>query len=916
MAKLTPPISVDSDKKTGAEQELRKSREKLDLALRSADMGAWELDLAEQRRYFDAQVCRILGIDPGRFAGTAEEFYAAVHPDDRQAIKNALEKTIRTGVPYEKEYRAVWPDGSIHHIATRGRLVSDGDGAQRVYGIIWDVTDRKRAEKELKDSEHRYRQLVQSSPDAIIVHRNGDFLYANAAALALYGAAALWQLKERNLLDLVHQDDRDMVLERMRQLERGERVPLKEMRVITLDGREIHVEAYASRVTYGKDKAIQVIIRDITDRKQVEESLRKSETSLKRAQQISHLGSWELDLVENRLTWSDEVYRIFGLQPQEFGATYEAFLEGVHPDDRAAVDAAYSGSVRDGLDSYEIEHRVVRKGTGEIRHVQEKCQHVRDAQGRIVQSLGMVLDITERKAAQEALVESEHRYRGIVETAEEGIATHEPDGTITYVNQRMAIMLSYSREEIIGMSSLDFVEDKEKESVIRARESVKDQGSFSKEWRLRRKDGSTLWTLSNVSPRRDGTGNFIGYLAMHTDITEVKRAEEELRQLNANLERVVEERTADATLLATQLRELASELTLAEQRERQRIAKVLHDHIQQLLVAAKLQAAALVSRQQNEDLKSSVRLVSDLIDETISASRNLTADLIPPVLYDAGFGPALQWLARNFLDKHGLQVDVRFSPTGEPQSHDVRVFMFDAVREVLFNVVKHADVNVAHVDCFRGSDGRVQVVVRDEGKGFDPVRLQTRETSQGFGLFSIQQRLKHIGGRLEADSTPGQGTRITIVGPPPPKIQQLPLKVAEPYKHTDTTEKDSNTNKIRVVLADDHHIIRQGLAGLLRMEPDIEIVAEASNGAQAINLARTHHPDVVVMDVSMPVLNGVEATMEIRRDMPDIKVIGLSMHEEGELSSAIRQAGAVAYVTKGGAPESLVAAIRKAVGGK
>jgi len=105
-------------------------------------------------------------------------------------------------------------------------------------------------------------------------------------------------------------------------------------------------------------------------------------------------------------------------------------------------------------------------------------------------------------------------------------------------------------------------------------------------------------------------------------------------------------------------------------------------------------------------------------------------------------------------------------------------------------------------------------------------------------------------------------------------------------------------------------------AGLLRIEPDIEIVGEESNGAQAINLARSHRPDVIVMDVSIPVLNGVEATMEIRRDMPDVKVIGLSMHEEGELSSAIRQAGAVAYVTKDGSPEALVAAIRKAAGGK
>ncbi len=139
-------------------------------------------------------------------------------------------------------------------------------------------------------------------------------------------------------------------------------------------------------------------IRRETD---LSQTLRASEERLKRSQEIAHLGSWELDLVHNRLIWSDEVYRIFGLQPQEFGATYEAFLDRVHPEDRAAVDAAYSDSLRENRDSYEIEHRVVRKSTGEIRIVHEKCEHFRDAGGRIIRSVGMVHDITERKRAEE-----------------------------------------------------------------------------------------------------------------------------------------------------------------------------------------------------------------------------------------------------------------------------------------------------------------------------------------------------------------------------------------------------------------------------------------------------------------------------------------------------------------------------------
>ena len=143
--------------------------------------------------------------------------------------------------------------------------------------------------------------------------------------------------------------------------------------------------------------------RDITEHVLAQKLLLENEHRLKKSQEIAHLGSWEIDVVNNNLTWSDEVYRIFGLQPQEFSATYEAFLEAIHPDDRAAVDEAYSGSLRKGIDTYEIEHRVVQKSTGEIRYVYEKCEHVRDETGRIIRSVGMVHDITERKKAEDAL---------------------------------------------------------------------------------------------------------------------------------------------------------------------------------------------------------------------------------------------------------------------------------------------------------------------------------------------------------------------------------------------------------------------------------------------------------------------------------------------------------------------------------
>lgn len=240
---------------------------------------------------------------------------------------------------------------------------------------------------------------------------------------------------------------------------------------------------------------------------------------------------------------------------------------------------------------------------------------------------------------------------------------------------------------------------------------------------------------------------------------ERKQSEIELRLLNEELERRVAERTAVAERRAEQLRRLAAELTLAEQRERRRLAMVLHDGLQQTLVAAKF-SLALVAR--GADPGESAERVSELIDEAIETSRSLTSELSPPMLHSGGLLPSLKWLARWFHDRHGLSIELSMQDPLAPAPQEVLVLLFESIRELLFNVVKHAGVSNARVAVAQ-HEGEIRISIVDAGAGFDPSRRQPEGGSTGgFGLFSISERLSFLGGKMEIASAPGQGSRFDL----------------------------------------------------------------------------------------------------------------------------------------------------------
>ncbi|MFB3904658.1 MAG: response regulator [Acidobacteriota bacterium] len=253
---------------------------------------------------------------------------------------------------------------------------------------------------------------------------------------------------------------------------------------------------------------------------------------------------------------------------------------------------------------------------------------------------------------------------------------------------------------------------------------------------------------------------------------ELRRSEERYRRLADRLERRVEERTSDlrGALLAleqrtAQLRSLAGQLTQAEERERRRLAQAIHDHLQQLLVAAKLYVQRLNGESSPEANRETVRQIDQILTESIQVTRSLTFELSPPVLYDRGLAQALEWLGDWMKTKHGLAVKVTADEEADPGSQDVRVLLFQATRELLFNVVKHAQVQKAEVWVGQ-TENELRIVVSDQGVGFDPGQSPSGHAScNGFGLFSIRERLELVGGKMAVESTPRSGSRFTLTVP-------------------------------------------------------------------------------------------------------------------------------------------------------
>ncbi|MBE0534021.1 MAG: PAS domain-containing protein [Phycisphaerae bacterium] len=919
------------------ERALRRSEERYNLVNQATNDIIWDWDLTNNRLHWSEAVEPAVGRSREQMPETIQSWYEHIHPEDRDRVTAGIHRAIDGGEKtWSDEYRFGPIDGPWRIYLDRGLIARDESKTPyRMIGSMLDITSQRQAEEALLESASFYRQTLESIPGMVFTTRPDGYCDYQSRQWVDYTGVPMSEQLGDGWNKLLHPDDRPRAYAAWQAAVEDVAPYDLEYRVRRHDGQYEWFRVIGQPI---RDAAGHIVrwfgvIMNIEALKHAEEALRKTESRLNAA--LDHLGEGVVIATEagEVIYWNPAARAMYGLSDDEdilrplasFADTFQLWT----PDGNRmlSLDEWPMARILAGESIHNLELRIRRPEHGWERINLYSGTMVETAAGERLIYLS-IFDITEQRQTEQHLRSVEQQRRAALESAQMGTWDVDIATQTVHWDERCRALFAMPDRPVVPLAepvSRMHPDDRPgAEGDIAAAMAGKNDGRYDVEYRVLWPDGQVRWVRATGQTLFEGdlpSQRPLRFVGVIMDITERKQGEESLRRLNESLEQGVRERTAELSLKnrqlqqrAEQLSHFASALTLAEQRERHRLAKVLHDHLQQLLVAARFGLEGLADSIDNET-NETLREIQDLINESIAASRSLTVELSPTILHEAGLAAGLEWLARWMKQKHGLTVQIDTRKDAATDREDMRILLFESVRELLFNVVKHAATDRAKVTLAR-ADALLEIAVSDEGAGFDPQRVAEGERmTGGFGLFSIRERLELLGGSLHIESAPGRGSRFVLTAPALYPSEEVVVEMQRKRIAAEQEEaaiEAGGTPVLRVLIVDDHKVLRQSMAARLRREPDIEIAGEAGDGFEATEKAHLLRPHVILMDYSMPRMDGVEATRRICHELPNTRIIGLSMYEEADRANAMLEAGAATYVTKSAEFDELLAAIRTA----
>ncbi len=490
---------------------------------------------------------------------------------------------------------------------------------------------------------------------------------------------------------------------------------------------------------------------------------------------------------------------------------------------------------------------------------------------------------------------AEHPYRLLVETIEEGAATLSDDGTILYSNKSFAAFFGVPLEKFIGAPLQSFLSGNDAEFLKTLIIGAK-LASTRGEIRLNRKNGKPRTIRLTLSPNRELGLEAI--CAVATELTEIVDANQALR------------------VTETSLRQLSARLLQLQDEERRRIARDLHDITGQKIavLSMSLDRLARLTEQRKPEAKDSIKESRDIVSQIGEEIRTLSYILHPPLLDECGLASAVHWYAEGFQKRSSIKLEVEVDADLPRLPADAETTLFRVVQESLTNVHRYSGSSSAKIRISKAS-GEVLLEVIDYGHGIKSGTARGKldgPAPLGVGIPGMRERLHQLGGDLSVDF----GTSGTRVMATLPIRKSAESESDESESSLSLTIRSAEDARRRILIADDHELMRRGLRGLLESHDEWAVCGEAVEGNEAVRKSTELRPDLVIMDVNLPGLSGIEAAQQIRLEREAAKILFFTVHDSDEIIREIIGVGALGYVAKSRASQDLIEAVRIVLGGK
>jgi PAS domain S-box-containing protein len=759
---------ADITERTRVEEALAASEQKYRSLVQNIPDVTWTTDREGRTLFISPNVREVYGYSAAEICTGGDTWLGNVHPDDRPRIEKAFGALFTRKKPYDIEYRIRRKDGTWIWLHDRSMSSYKKDGRWYADGVFSEITERKRMEEELRehaehleelvaartselqDSEARYRSLYHTIADGVFVMGvEGRIEDVNDSACAQLGYTRA-ELIGMPVSAVSARSDFNLgeIFARLRATGSLSYETTHRRK----DGSIVSVELSVTPIEYRGRPAILGVARDITERKRAEETLRFTQ--------------FAIDHTADAAFWMTEDAGLFYVNEaacRTLGYSREELLQMTVYD----IDPAFTESMwRESWRKLRAEKSIVletvhRARDGRVYPVEIRANYL-EFGGRAY-DCAFARDITERKHAEEALRESKLHLVRAQQIAHMGSWSWDIAQDHLYCSDETYRLFGLQPGErtLRQADFLGFLHPQDRPRVEQALREALVHGRYDCEYRIVHGDAQGRYMYSHGQTTFDPGGTPVKIEGTVQDITERRQAEEALRELNATLETRVAQRTAELHHRARQLQKLTLELSQAEDRERKRIADILHEDVQQTLAAARFHLNLLGSETRSvEESQEIIEQVKRMLRDAIERSRDLSHEL-SPALYQVDLPEILNWLARHMRQKYGLTVRVEaYGPVDSP-SEPLKAFLYKVAQELLFNVVKHAGVSEARIRVRRMGPS-VYLSVTDWGSGFDPQQL---EGMAGFGLLGIRERVQLLGGRMKIRSRADAGSRVLIVVP-------------------------------------------------------------------------------------------------------------------------------------------------------